>query len=69
MTDQPDQTQPEQAETKKVSLADAAKRMLAQKKQAQPQGKGQGKMLPAGDQTRKSQQTKKPNNQRKRMGV
>ncbi|MCE5172773.1 hypothetical protein LQV63_26240 [Paenibacillus profundus] len=59
----------ETEEVKKVSLADAAKRMLQQKKQAQGQAKGQQQHQAAGNQMMKSQHTKKINNQRKRMGV
>ena len=59
----------ETEEAKKVSLADAAKRMLQQKKQAQGQAKGQHQHQAAGNQMMKSQHTKKINNQRKRMGV
>lgn len=55
--------------SKKMSLAEAAKQMLAQKK-----AQATGKVKPhhsvgGGNQTMKSQLTKKPNNQRKRMGV
>ncbi|CAM3382773.1 hypothetical protein [Marinicrinis lubricantis] len=56
--------------SKKISLAEAAKQMLAQKKQAQATAAGQqGKHQKSSNQTMKSQLTKKPNNQRKRMGV
>lgn len=59
----------EAAESKKVSLADAAKRMLQQKKQAQGKSQGVPKNHESGQPTMKSQNTKKINNQRKRMGV
>ncbi|MBN3523220.1 hypothetical protein [Paenibacillus apiarius] len=62
-------TAAETDEAKKVSLADAAKRMLQQKKQAQGQAQGPHKHQAAGNQMMKSQHTKKINNQRKRMGV
>lgn len=59
----------EAGETKKVSLAVAAKRMLQQKKQAQEKSQGGPKHHDAGQPMMKSQHTKKINNQRKRMGV
>jgi hypothetical protein len=54
----------------KISLQEAMKRMLAQKKQAQTQTQTQppGNQK-AGHPIMKSQQTKKPNNQRRRTGV
>jgi len=55
-------------EPKKVSLAEAVKQKLAQKKQEQNAGKQ--KFGPGGNQpVLKSQNTKKVNNQRKKMGV
>ncbi|MGP7818070.1 hypothetical protein ACTXGU_13080 [Niallia sp. 01092] len=55
-------------EKKKISLQEAMKQQLANKKQNAQNGKanvnGNQKM-----QKLNSQQTKKPNNQRKRMGV
>ena len=60
----------EQAAPKKISLAEAMKQKLEQKKQAQAQGGKQQKHQAAGNQaTMRSQSTKKINNQRKRMGV
>jgi hypothetical protein len=56
-------------EPKKISLIEAAKQMLAQKKQMQGNAASQQKFQASKDQTRKSQQTKKPNNQKKRTGV
>ena len=56
-------------EPKKISLIEAAKQMLAQKKQMQGNAAPQQKFQASKDQTRKSQQTKKPNNQKKRTGV
>jgi len=59
----------EKQEQKKISLADAVKQKLAQKKQEQANGSKQ-KFGPGGNQqTMKSQNTKKVNNQRKKMGV
>lgn len=58
----------EQAGKKKISLQEAMKQQLANKKQ-QAQG---GKATLGGNQKMQkmnSQQTKKPNNQRKRTGV
>lgn len=56
-------------EPKKTGLAEAAKRLLEQKKQA-AQGKGNTKhQVPGNQQTMKSQQTKKINNQKRRTGV
>ena len=52
----------------KVSLAEAAKRMLSQKKQSQAAGK-QHKGAPMSEQQVRSQITKKPNNQKRRTGV
>ncbi|GGF95474.1 hypothetical protein [Paenibacillus abyssi] len=55
---------------RKVSLAEAMKQKLAQKKQAQADANNQKKHQVAGNQPKmKSQNTKKINNQRKRMGV
>lgn len=53
---------------KKLSQAEKAKQLLAQKKQAQGGNKGQNH-LSTGVQELKSQNTKKVNNQRKKMGV
>ncbi|MCG7408678.1 hypothetical protein MH117_14700 [Paenibacillus sp. ACRRX] len=57
----------EENQPKKVNLADAMKEMLAKKKQQQQDQKGnfQGN---AGTKALKSQNTKKPNNQRRRTG-
>ena len=59
----------EDKEVKKVSLAEAAKQLLAQKKQAQSGGKNQSKHMNTDVQKMKSQITKKPNNQSRRTGV
>ncbi|MDG4658040.1 hypothetical protein P6P90_14055 [Ectobacillus antri] len=53
---------------KKLSLKEVMMQQLAAKKQAQAQGKGSLKGSTA-TKGMKSQQTKKPNNQRRRMGV
>lgn len=56
------------SEKKKISLAEAMKQKLAQKQQESGHGK-QDNGLVKKTQPMKSQLTKKPNNQRKRMGV
>ncbi|TVY10106.1 hypothetical protein [Paenibacillus cremeus] len=55
-------------EPRKMSLADAIKNKLAQKKQAQAEGKGGGQMRAGNDAVMRSQNNKKPNNQRRRTG-
>jgi hypothetical protein len=67
MSDTP-QTPEEQGGLKKVSLADAIKNKLAQKKQDQANQKLGGKQAGANSNTMKSQMTKKVNNQRRRTG-
>ncbi|CAG7645431.1 hypothetical protein PAESOLCIP111_04947 [Paenibacillus solanacearum] len=52
---------------RKVSLADAIKNKLAQKKQQQD-GKGSGPLRAGNEATMRSQNNKKPNNQRRRTG-
>lgn len=52
----------------KISLQEAMKQRLAQKKQEQASGKSFQSGKP-GNQQMRSQQTKKPNNQRRRTGV
>ena len=54
---------------KKLSQAERAKQLLAQKKQSQAGGLPGQKHLSTGTQELKSQNTKKVNNQRKKMGV
>lgn len=54
---------------KKLTQAEKAKQLLAQKKQAQAGGTPGQKHLSTGTQAMKSQNTKKVNNQRKKMGV
>lgn len=56
------------AEKPKISLHEAMKRKLAEKKQAQAQANNPVNQK-AKNQSMKSQLTKKPNNQRRRMGV
>ncbi|MFC5530939.1 hypothetical protein [Cohnella yongneupensis] len=56
-------------EQKKVSLGDAMKRMLEQKKQAQRQGQDRTGHFSTDVKAMKSQIKKKPNNQKKRTGV
>ncbi|MFB9757497.1 hypothetical protein [Ectobacillus funiculus] len=58
----------EQAAPKKVSLQEAMKQMLANKKQGQATGKTDNGLV-KNTKAMKSQQTKKPNNQRRRTGV
>lgn len=71
MSEQMDKPEAEPAaEPRKVSLAEAMKRKLAQKKQEQAKSKD----LPNGHHTTdvkqmKSQINKKPNNQKRRTGV
>jgi len=62
-------TEQQNHEPKKISLADAVKQKLAQKKQEQAQAKSQQKHHSGSGPVMKSQHTKKPNNQRKKMGV
>lgn len=59
----------ESKEPKKVSLAEAAKQKLAQKKQNQSNSFGKQKHHPAGNQVMRSQQTKKTTNSSRKMGV
>jgi hypothetical protein len=56
-------------EVKKISLADAIKQKLAQQKQAQKQNQVNGNFSANQPKSLKTQNTKKVNNQRKRMGV
>ena len=56
------------SEKKKISLQDAIKQQLANKKGNQSNSRGTNKWSNT-NQTMKSQQTKKINNQRKRQGV
>lgn len=56
------------SEKKKVSLAEAMKQRLAEKQQQANNGKFENGIVKK-TQPLKSQLTKKPNNQRKRMGV
>jgi len=54
---------------KPLTQAEKAKQMLAQKKQAKAGGAPGQTHLSTGTQAMKSQNTKKVNNQRKKMGV
>ncbi|ASJ53557.1 hypothetical protein [Brevibacillus formosus] len=67
---EPNQNEKETTEQKpgKISLQEAMKRKLAEKKQAQAQANNPLNQK-AKNQSMKSQLTKKPNNQRRRMGV
>jgi hypothetical protein len=67
---EPNQNEKETTEQKpgKISLQEAMKRKLAEKKQAQAQANSAVNQK-AKNQMMKSQQTKKPNNQRRRTGV
>lgn len=56
-------------EQKKISLAEAMKQRLAQKKQASAQGGGQQSGFSTDVKQMRSQIKKKPNNQKKRTGV
>jgi hypothetical protein len=58
----------EAPERKKVSLQELMKQQLANKKQAQTQGKKMSNALGSAPKM-KSQQTKKPSNTRRKMGV
>ncbi|TDF99601.1 hypothetical protein [Paenibacillus piri] len=63
------ETPNEQAhEPKKVSLADAVKNKLAQKKQAQNDAKSNTQQRAGNSAVMRSQNNKKPNNQRRRTG-
>lgn len=55
-------------EKKKISLQEAMRQKLANKKEQQSNNRGNNKWSNT-NQTMKSQQTKKINNQRKRQGV
>ncbi|MBD0379394.1 hypothetical protein [Paenibacillus sedimenti] len=68
MSDKPQDHLPEQEGPKKVSLADAIKQKLAQKKADQAAQKANPKHGGPGNQTARSQMTKKVNNQRRRTG-
>ncbi|AWX56054.1 hypothetical protein AB432_013815 [Brevibacillus brevis] len=67
---EPNQNEKETTEQKpgKISLQEAMKRKMAEKKQAQAQANNPMNQK-AKNQSMKSQLTKKPNNQRRRMGV
>ncbi|WP_409178761.1 hypothetical protein [Brevibacillus fortis] len=67
---EPNQNEKDTTEQKpgKISLQEAMKRKMAEKKQAQAQANNPLNQK-AQNQSMKSQLTKKPNNQRRRMGV
>ncbi|BAH43589.1 MULTISPECIES: hypothetical protein [Bacillales] len=67
---EPNQNEKNTTEQKpgKISLQEAMKRKMAEKKQAQAQANNPMNQK-AQNQSMKSQLTKKPNNQRRRMGV
>jgi hypothetical protein len=69
MDDNPKPNAAESTEPKKVSLAEAMKRKLEQKKQAEAQDKGQQDHYSTETKKMQSQIRKKPNNQKKRTGV
>ncbi|KAA0550207.1 hypothetical protein FZW96_02395 [Bacillus sp. BGMRC 2118] len=56
-------------EKKKISLQEAIKQQLANKKQANESGASNSKKGDTGTQKMKSQHTKKPNNQRRKTGA
>ncbi|MFD2371659.1 hypothetical protein ACFSO0_17170 [Brevibacillus sp. GCM10020057] len=64
----PDEKDKQEQKPGKISLQEAMKRRLAEKKAAQAQANKQANYK-AKNQIMKSQQTKKPNNQRRRTGV
>lgn len=67
---EPNQNDIEATENKgKISLQEAIKRKMAEKKQAQSNGNAAFQNQKSANQTMKSQHTKKPNNQRRRTGV
>jgi len=59
---------PENNETRKVNLADAIRQKLEQKKQQNAPGNKPGQFQGGSTQKMKSQNNKKPNNQRRRTG-
>ncbi len=63
-----DNHQPEETGTKKVSLAEAIKNKLAQKKAEQAAQRANPKQTETNGPAVKSQMTKKVNNQRRRTG-
>jgi hypothetical protein len=56
-------------EKKKISLQDAIKQQLANKKQSNESGKGSNNAAGTSSPKMKSQHTKKPNNQRRKTGA
>ncbi|MDQ0875407.1 hypothetical protein QFZ77_004066 [Paenibacillus sp. V4I3] len=68
MSDKPEDQLGEEQGPKKVSLADAIKQKLAQKKADQAAARANPKQAGNNNQSGKSQMTKKVNNQRRRTG-
>ncbi|MDF2646591.1 MULTISPECIES: hypothetical protein [unclassified Paenibacillus] len=68
MSDKPEDQLGEEQGLKKVSLADAIKQKLAQKKADQAAARANPKQAGNNNQSGKSQMTKKVNNQRRRTG-
>ncbi|MGG1520229.1 hypothetical protein ABE504_32970 [Paenibacillus oryzisoli] len=68
MSDKPLEGQEQTPGVKKVSLAEAMKQKLAQKKADQAAARANPKQAGGMNQTAKSQMTKKVNNQRRRTG-
>jgi len=69
MTEENKPAQEQGKAPQRVSLAEAMKRKLEQKKQAQAQAKGGQDHFSTETKKLKSQINKKPNNQKKRTGV
>jgi len=69
MSEQNEQQNESAEEPKKLSQAERAKQLLEQKKQSKAGSPSGQKHLSTGTQEMKSQNTKKVNNQRKKMGV
>lgn len=69
MSEPNEQPKESAGEPKKLTQAERAKQLLAQKKQSQSKAPSGQKHLSTGTQEMKSQNTKKVNNQRKKMGV
>lgn len=61
-------TMPENNESRKVNLADAIRQKLEQKKQQNASANKPGQFQAGSAQKMKSQNNKKPNNQRRRTG-
>lgn len=66
--DNQDLEQAEAKQPRKISLEEAIRNKLAQKKQTQVNNPAGQKKIPGSDKQMKSQQTKKVNNQRRKTG-